>query len=424
MPRRTDTAATNRPRRAARWAAWACALLLTPPNVGHAWPTAVEPGAPAPTSPASKLPSVTSPPLAVADQSSDASASDRGTGAGAPKSAAPKLLVHRVVPYETLDMIGARYGVSRAELIAWNKLLKRNPNGLKAGWELKIRARIDAPPREKITYTVKYGDTWGEIAAKFNVPLEHLRKWNLKVPKQFKGGQKITVYTNPKARKVTAIKLAEGIDPAKASAHAGGLALPEFEVPDGAVSIGTPNRGRLLGGIRLPESPLYTIRRPDEAFGSSHTILNVQQAIAAFRRDSGYDGKVVVGALSLQKGGRFRPHRSHQSGRDIDIRLPKKKGAALDSDSPNDIDWDASWLLVKSFMTEGDAEYIFLDYSRQKRLFEAAKRAGAKASELEKAIQWPRSRKTNNGVVRHAEGHMIHIHIRVACPPDEARCES
>jgi murein endopeptidase/LysM repeat protein len=376
-----------------------CALLLTPPSVGFASPPSSE----------SKLPTTISPPLAVVGDATDTTTPDRGTGV-----APAKWIKHRVVPYETLDEIGARYGVSRAELIAWNKMLKKP---LKAGWVLSIRARIDAPPRVKIVYEVAFGDTWAEIAAKFNVPADDLRKWNAKVPKAFKAGQKITVYTNPRARKVSS--LVEGLDP-----KTGKPALPDFEVPMGGYSIGTPNRGRLMGGIKLPESKDYTIRRPDESYGSSHTVLNVQEAIAAFRRDSGYDGKVVIGALSLPKGGRFRPHRSHQSGRDIDIRLPKKRGAELDSDSPNDIDWDASWLLVKSFMQEGDAEYIFLDYSRQKRLYDAAKRAGATSSELDEAIQYPRSRKTNNGVVRHAEGHLIHIHIRVQCSEDEARCES
>lgn len=418
MLRAFASSTPSTPRRAARWVAWCAALLLTPPNVGLASESTI--AAPAIDAPAietpasdSKLPPKTSLPLAVADQATDAS--DRGTGVSAKPTL--KTVTHRVVPYETVDMICARYGVSRKELEAWNKILKKHPGYLKAGWELKIKPRIDAPPRVKTTYVVKFGDTWAEIAAKFNVPADHLRKWNPKTAKQFKAGTTITVYTNPKARKVSSIT--DGIDPAT-----GKPSLPQFEVPGGAYSIGTPNRGRLMGGIRLPESKDYTIRRPEEAFGSSHTILNIQEAIAAFRRDSGYDGKIVVGALSLPKGGRFRPHRSHQSGRDVDIRLPKKRGADLKSDNPNDIDWDASWLLVKSFMQEGDAEYIFLDYSRQKRLYEAAKRAGATSSELDKAIQYPRSRKTNNGVVRHAEGHLIHIHIRVKCSGDEARCES
>ena len=80
-------------------------------------------------------------------------------------------------------------------------------------------------------------------------------------------------------------------------------------------------------------------------------------------------------------------------------------------------------MLIQSFIEHGDATYIFLDYSRQKRLYEAAKAAGASSAELDKALQYPRPRNTNNGVVRHEEGHLIHVHVRVKCPENQARCE-
>lgn len=363
-------------------------------------------------------PLVATPAEARGDQN-DAATPDRG----AAKPAAERTLVeHRVVPFESLNDIADRYGVSVKELEAWNKILKKNPGKLKAGWELKIRARIVPPPRKKTTYSVRSGDTWQEIASKFNVPEGDLHRWNPKVVRKFKAGQILTVYTNPRPVAVRSVTGTEPFDPVDPS---GASVVPRvFDVPAGGVSIGTPNRGRLSGGIQLPESDLYKVRRPDEAWGSSHTIREIQEAIAAFRDTSGYEGELVIGAISLERGGRFRPHRSHQSGRDVDIRLPKKRGADPKSNDPGDIDWDASWKLVEAFITQGDAEYIFLDYSRQKRLLEAAKRAGADAATLDKAIQYPRSRSTNNGVVRHAEGHLIHIHVRVQCPRDQARCES
>jgi len=362
-------------------------------------------------------------PIGVAgadDADTNDAATDR-TGTGKPS--AHTFITHKVVPFESREDIAARYGVTVRDLEAWNRILKKNPNKLMAGWEVKVRARIAAPPRQKITYAVKYGDTWGKIAGKFNVPEGDLHRWNPKVTRKFKAGQKLTVYTNPKPVPVR-IASTEPIDPALAGAGGVSVTPRVFDVPGGGVSVGSPNRGRLTGGIQLPESELYTVRRPEESFGSSHTILEIQEAIAAFRDTSGFGGKLIVGAISLERGGRFRPHRSHQSGRDVDIRLPKVAGADPKSDSPTDIDWDASWRLVQAFIEQGDAEYIFLDYSRQKRLYEAAKRAGADKATLEKAIQYPRSRKTNNGVLRHAEGHMIHIHVRVSCPRDQARCES
>jgi LysM repeat protein len=335
------------------------------------------------------------------------------------------VLVHRVVPYETVAGIADRYGVSVKELESWNNVLKRSPGTLKAGWDLKVRARIAAPPRVKTTYAVKFGDTWQAIAGRYSVPEGDLHGWNRKVPRQFKAGQKLVVYTNPRAVAVRKVTRTEPVDLVTGiPAVAGGVVPRGFDVPQGGVSVGTPNRGRLTGGIPLPASDLYKVRRPDEAYGSSHTIHEIQEAIAAFRDTSGYSGEVVIGAISLPRGGRFRPHRSHQSGRDVDIRLPKKPGVDPKSNDPGDIDWDAAWKLVEAFIDQGDAEYIFLDYSRQKRLFDAAKRAGAANAALEAGIQYPRGRSTNNGVVRHAEGHLVHIHVRVRCPRDQARCES
>jgi LysM repeat protein len=355
------------------------------------------------------------------DAANDAATPDR-TGTGKPP-AERTVVEHRVVPYETLQEIADRYGVTVKELEAWNKVLKRQPGTLKAGWELKVRARVVPPPRKKITYVVRSGDTWQEIADKHNVQEGDLHRWNRGVARKFKSGQKLVVYTNP--RPVAARKLAS-VEPIDPSGEGLGVSVTPrvFDVPAGGVSIGTPNRGRLSGGVQLPESDLYKVRRPEEAWGSSHTIREIQEAIAGFRDASGYDGELVIGAISLEHGGRFRPHRSHQSGRDVDIRLPKRRGADPKSNDPGDIDWDAAWKLVEAFIEQGDAEYIFLDYSRQRRLLEAAKRAGASAETIEKAIQYPRSRSTNNGVVRHAEGHLIHIHVRVQCPRDQARCES
>jgi LysM repeat protein len=334
-----------------------------------------------------------------------------------------KWITHTIVPRETLDEIAARYDVKPSEVKAWNKK-SLGSSGLKAGRDLRILARRLAPPREKIKYTVVYGDTWGEIAAKFNIDADDLRAWNKTVPKQFHAGQKITVYTNPRPIKVSQIdpNRVPGADDVEVGLQP--EALPVIDVPKGGISIGRPTKGRLYNGVQLPDTDYYDVRRPEEAWGSSHTVEILQTALATFRRDSGYDGKIIVASLSKQNGGRFRPHRSHQSGRDVDIRLPKKRGADLKSDDPGDIDWDASWKMIDAFIDTGEIEYIFLDYSRQKRLYDAARKAGASSDELDKAIQYPRARKTNNGVVRHAEGHMVHIHVRVECPDDQARCES
>ena len=329
-----------------------------------------------------------------------------------PEAEAPKRawIEHRVVPQERYDDIAARYGVSREEIIRWNKKKLGSKQWIYAGMKLKIYARRIAPARQKMTYHVAFGDTWAEIATKFNVPVAHLRAWNKSVPKQFRAGQKLVVYTNPK--------------PVVGAGPDGRVPVPELSVRDNGLAIGHPHRGKLANGVRMPDSKLYTVRDPDKAYGTSHAVKTIHAAIATFRRDTAYAGKIVIADLSKQGGGRMRPHKSHQVGRDADIRLPRKPGASQKDGSASTVDWDMSWQLVKAFIDTGEVEYIFLDYSRQKYLLQAAREAGATSKELERWIQYPQGSKKNKGVVRHSKGHNIHIHVRVKCAPGNSRCES
>src|SRR5690606_3218491 len=202
----------------------------------------------------------------------------------------------------------------------------------------------------------------------------------------------------------------------------GGLEM--FYARPGGLSLGAPNRGRLQSGVQLPSSDTYTVRDPDIAWGSSHAIEVLVNTIARFRQESGYSGSLIVGAISKRGGGRFRPHRSHQSGRDVDIRLPKIPGAPKGSESPLHIDWVATWYLIKAFADSKEVEYIFLDYPRQRKLYAAARSAGATKAELEKLIQFPAAQNSNNGLVRHAKGHTQHIHVRIKCAKHNTQCST
>lgn len=335
----------------------------------------------------------------------------------APAEPAPperKWITHTVVPRETLDSIGMRYGVTRDDIVAWNKRKFRSKQWIYGGQELRINARLLPPPREKITYEVKSGDTWGKIAERFGVPLGHLRDWNPKVPKKFKAGQKIKVYTDPKAPPPSAMA---------SKAVGGKAALPEFHVRPGGYEVGRPNRGHLVNGVQLPESDMVRMLDPDKCWGTSHTIENLLVAIATFRRDSGYDKPLTISSISLKKGGRFGAHSSHRTGRDVDIRLPRKPGSPK-GEAPSSIDWTYTWKLVEALVGTGQVEYIFVSWSRQKYLYRAAQSAGATKEQLEKLVQWPRKSSTNKGIVRHADGHTVHLHVRFKCTPGNARCES
>jgi murein endopeptidase/LysM repeat protein len=359
-----------------------------------------------------------------------------------PKSAVKKLskpqwIKHEVIPGERLDDIATRYDVRPASLIRWNKLDPDKPR-IYAGRTLAVYTKHIPPPQQKLIYTVKSGDTWAKIANAHRVDADHLRsRWNPKVPRAFKAGQELIIWIDPmtdpdllapaaeltkaSAGTSSGTRAAAGVAVAGTQAVA---ALPLMAIPKGAVSVGKPNKGKLINSAALPENkPLYTIRRPDECYGSSHALYNLQLAIAEWRQATGFAGSLLIGAISKKGGGRLRPHSSHQSGRDVDIRLPVKRSDGS-SDNVDDVDWDATWALILALVSTGEVEYIFLTTDRQKHLLKAAKRAGASKDLIERMLQYPETSGNKNGIVRNQKGHTAHIHVRFRCAANETGCET
>ena len=335
-----------------------------------------------------------------------------GDDKAASKDDEPRWVTHRIVAGETYEDLENRYGVTKKEIVKWNKKRLGEKKWLYAGRKLRIKARRFPPPREKITYIVQKGDSWNKIAERFNVRSVDLRTWNKKVPRRFKAGQPLTVWTNEE----------EEVEPLEA---VGEGEVPTFKVRGGAYAQGKPNRGRLVNGVQLPKSEYYTIRKPERAYGTSHAVLLMQQAIATWRLKSGYEGELLIADMSKKGGGRLRPHSSHQTGRDVDIRLPKLAGVPKGkAPTAAEIDWRATWVLVKAFLETEQIEYIFLDYKRQKRLVAAAKALGEDEAYLRRNIQFPGGNKKSRALVRHAKGHTIHMHVRFKCAPDAPACST
>ena len=287
------------------------------------------------------------------------------------KLAEPKWIKHEIIPGERLDEIADRYRVRTGSLIRWNKLDKNRPRII-AGRTLAIYTKHIPPPRQKIIYTVEFGDTWNAIAEAHRVDADLLRRrWNSKVPRRFKAGQKIVIWVDP---------LDDPKFGAKLSAAAS--TLPLIAIPGNSISVGKPNKGRLLHSVQLPENKqLYTLRKPEEAYGSSHTLDHLQLAIARWRQTTGFRGALKIGSISKRGGGKLRPHSSHRSGRDVDIRLPvKQKGG--EASKIRDVDWDALWGLIVALVDTGEVQSIYLTTGRQKHLYAAAKRAGASPKTL------------------------------------------
>lgn len=324
--------------------------------------------------------------------------------------AKPRWVVHVVGPRERMSQIAARYGISVTQL---REDAKWHMNKVPTGKKLRFRARRIPPPREQVTHRVREGETWGSIAANYRVETPDLHSYNWKV-EELVPGEPLTVWIDP-ATPWTVSR----------PGSVGARIIPGVTVPDGSNSVGRPNRGRLSEGLAIPDASwLYTLRdKPGMLFGSSHAIRQLVVAFTNMREDTGFEGQIVIGSMSRKRGGRFAPHRSHQSGRDADIRMPLLPGVPHTlHPNQDEIDWHATWALVKALLDTGEINAIFLETKLQRRLYEAARQLGATHEELADKITWPREPGKPKAIVRHSKGHDHHIHVRFSCGVNEPRC--
>jgi hypothetical protein len=316
---------------------------------------------------------------------------------------------HLVRPRERLGQIAVRYGVTREELAAWNRLGGKRAR-VQAGKKLRVFTDRIPPPRKEIVYTIEPGDDWTAVAIRHRVALKDLKAWNSrKVGRPLEPGKKMKIWIDPGAPRT--VNCRRGHPP------------PPIEFRKDAVSLGYPSGGKLLRGLLLPLSPLWKRGKKDQVWASSHTLATMIEAFTRLRVDIGYAGEIFIGSISRRRGGKFRPHASHRTGLDIDIRLPLLPSVPLETyPTPDAVDWPATWELIEALLDTGEVSVIFLDHRLQEHLYWAARWDGKTPEELAPIIHWPRKEKKWEAIVRHSRNHKGHIHVRLLCGPDEPRC--
>ena len=150
-----------------------------------------------------------------------------------------------------------------------------------------------AAATQRIRYRVHGGDTWERIARRHGTTPSQLRRWNPETSRTLGIGDELSVHVPAGFEPLPETGLGLDRDPQ-------GLQL--LPIPDHGESRGRPSRGRLRNGVRMPDNPsLYLVRRPEFAYGSSHTVRNLQLAIAKFRETSRCTGPVVLSAVSRRR---------------------------------------------------------------------------------------------------------------------------
>ena len=194
------------------------------------------------------------------------------------------------------------------------------------------------------------------------------------------------------------------------------------------LSIGAPNRGKLRNGMPLPEGPGWRLRthRP-RTYGAVHTIHALVQAFETFSERYPDGPMIRVGELARRTGGKVPPHRSHRTGRDIDIGYIFR---GIDDGehrwrymNTSNFDAEKNWALVDAILKTGQVQTIYMSKKLQKLLHKEAQKHLAD-SELAALFEYPITPESPHAVIQHWRGHTNHMHVRFVCEPGNRRCRS
>ncbi|HSN81494.1 MAG TPA: penicillin-insensitive murein endopeptidase [Polyangiales bacterium] len=202
--------------------------------------------------------------------------------------------------------------------------------------------------------------------------------------------------------------------------------------PAPSVSVGYPNRGLLRFGARINDDGNMRVKDGslDARYGTGELVRMIERAAeeVAFRYPR---SQLTVGDLSRPGGGRFRPHVSHQSGRDVDLgfyMLDRKsnpinhhlfvrlnnQGMGKQWGTLYKFDAARNWALIESLLSHPttDVQHVFVSNSVKRLLMRQAVREHANPEVLMRArrvITQP----------SHGAPHRSHFHVRIYCADDD-----
>lgn len=201
----------------------------------------------------------------------------------------------------------------------------------------------------------------------------------------------------------------------------------EAKAPKGSArSLGAPNQGRLEGGTLLRPSKTVHVAKGTNNWGLPQLVRAVRRAADAVVTK--YKGPpMFVGDLSTKGGGPLLPHRSHQSGRDVDIGYyavdgknrpvlldrfvafdaagRARDGSGLRFDAPR------NWGMIRALLENPEIEvrYLFITAGLEKLIVEHAERKHARRELVARAAT---AMQNPDDVIPHDD----HVHVRIGCP--------
>lgn len=213
--------------------------------------------------------------------------------------------------------------------------------------------------------------------------------------------------------------------------------------PAGPLSWGGTSDGVLRGGVRLADSGAGFVRaRPGEEtrFGTPELVRAIERAAAAVVATYPGTAPLRVGDLSYPMGGQHPRHRSHRTGRDVDVvfyvtdaagRSQRGRGwlafdrfgVAREAAVPeggtasNDLfffDDARNWAFVRALIADpqSNVQWIFCSRGLKARLL-----AYAAVHETDPEVLFRASWVLHQP--SRGRPHNDHFHIRIACTPEQ-----
>ncbi len=179
----------------------------------------------------------------------------------------------------------------------------------------------------------------------------------------------------------------------------------------GSISVGLSEAGRLINAIPFPEPPdagAWSVIVPQSCWTTQETADAVIGAANQLRAWFPEGAPVRVGQVSGPEGGFLPPHRTHQSGRDVDIGLfyPGPEPYRI-REREKVMDVAMNWAFVKAMLMHGDVHFVLLDWRVQNVLYAYALRQGEDRAWLDSLFKAGRY-----SVFHHAPRHRDHFHVR------------
>lgn len=352
---------------------------------------------------------------------------------------------YRVIPGDTLRCIARRHQVPIARLREDNPRLRR---GVRVGQTIRIRGGVDPRAGDategETVVEVSDGDTLSEIAAGHGLSIEQVLAANPGLdPDVLPVGTELSLpvaalahHTVRAGDNLSRIARRYHLDVARLRALNPDLRGDNLRVgTELAVgraarseSVGQAYCGHIVGAVPIGRHDAYVLRNPRRSFATSRTVQRIRRAFDRMQRRFPDGPRPRVHDLSLPHGGPIDDHRSHQSGRDVDITYYQRRGCTrrggcpLERVDPDGLDRRRTWALFREWLRRDEAEAIYVDYALQAPLYREARRRGATPAQLEQWFQYPRGRHHSEGVIRHFPNHRDHFHLRLRCARGERRC--